>query len=44
MYFLLSLEGMDFYMIKKLFNKLPTNMKLTLTCVGGLLIIGLMYL
>ena len=30
-------------MIKKLFNKLPTNMKLTLTCVGGLLIIGLMY-
>lgn len=34
---------MDFNMIKKLFNKLPTNMKLTLTCVGGLLIIGLMY-
>ena len=30
-------------MIKNFFTKLPINMKLTLACVGGLLIIGLMY-
>ena len=30
-------------MIKKIFNNLPINMKLTLTCIIGLLIIGLIY-
>ena len=29
--------------MKKIFNKIPTNMKLTLACVAGLIIIGLMY-
>ena len=30
-------------MIKKIFNNLPINMKLTLACIIGLLIIGLIY-
>ena len=29
--------------MKKIFNIIPTNMKLTLACVAGLIIIGLMY-